>query len=321
MEAIVIRGVRPPAGSAGAMVCRLMAGLLACLMVTQPLHAASASLVVGGLGGDAEYAERFKQASEALHDALVTVAPAAESARLLNGDAATREAILEAIADIGTRPADDFVLVLIGHGSADASTWRFNIPGPDITTEDLVAALAGVSAPRQVVIAAASASGALLNVLPEAQRVVVTATKSAGEINAVRFPVYLADALRDGSADIDRNEILTLAELYRYATARTAEYYAEQKLLASEHSRLMGEFADQVAIGRLGALRQAGSDPEVATLLERRRELEQAFYAVRARRGSLDSADYFAELKTVLLDIARLQRDIDRVTGWSDDGT
>ena len=284
-------------------------------------QAASVSIVVGGLGGNDEYAERFVAESEVLHEALLTVASRPSDARLLNGHSVTREAILDAIAELGTRPADDFVLVLLGHGSADATTWRFNIPGPDITTEDLVSALSAVTIPRQVIIAAASASGALLEVLPEPQRVVVTATKSGGEINAVRFPTYLAEALRDGSADLDRNEVLTLAELYRFATARTAEYYEEQKLLASEHSRLLGEFADQVAISRLGALREAGDDPAVAALLERRRELEQLFHTVRARRNSLDTVEYFDELKEVLLDIAQLQREIDRATGWSEDGT
>ena len=211
-----------------------------------------------------------------------------------------------------------FVLIMTGHGNADAQGWRFNVSGPDVTSDDLIAALNTVPAARQLVVLAASASGAALEPLSQLGRVLVTATKSGGEINLVRFHEYLAEALQSDVADYDRNEILTIAEAYRFADARTREYYEQQKLLASEHSRLRGEQADQIAVSLLGSLQDAKDDPAVAALLEERLGLEQSFKTLRLRKPDMEVLDYYEELETLLLSIARLQQSIDEATGWSE---
>ena len=238
---------------------------------------------------------------------------------LLGAGANERESVLAAIERQAAREVDTFALVLIGHGSSDARGWKFNVTGPDVGTDDLVGALAGVRASRQLVVLGASASGALLETLAQPGRVVLTATKSAGELNAVRFPGFFADALGSGVADIDRNEILTVAEAFRYADARTREYYEEQNLLAAEHARLEGEAAASLAVARLGSLRLAGEDPEVAALLDTRLTLERDYRALLARKGEMAPDDYYAEFEALMLSIAGLQRAIDRESGWSEE--
>ncbi|NND93149.1 MAG: caspase family protein [Granulosicoccus sp.] len=285
------------------------------------LLAETHAVVVSGLGGEPDYTQAFT-------DAAATVARALDSLEndhgriVLLDESATREDILGAIAERalamdGQQP-DTFILVLAGHGTADSSTWRFNVVGPDITTEDLVAALNDIPAARQLVILAASASGAAIEALSQPQRVLVTATKSGGEVNAVRFPGYLADAVESTVADIDRNEILTVAEAFRFATARTAEYYEQQKLLASEHPRLVGELAADIPLALLGSLREAHDDPIVTALLGERLLLEEDFKQLVARKPEMQVVDYYVALETLLLDIARLQQAIDKATGWSD---
>ena len=169
-----------------------------------------------------------------------------------------------------------------------------------------------------MIVLADSASGAALDTLAQLGRVLVTATKSGGEINAVRFPGFLAQAMQSDVADYDRNEILTVAEAYRFAEARTREYYEQQKLLASEHSRMRGEQADNIAVALLGSLKDANDDPVVASLLDERLTLEQRFKALRARKTQMPVDEYYDELETLLLSIARLQQSIDETTGWSE---
>ncbi len=251
-----------------------------------------------------------------LAEALRSLGSEPDDVMQVNAGHLERKAVLDALAKQARLPADDFVLVLIGHGSVSADGFRFNIRGPDLTTEDLVAGLNAVAAPRQSVIVATSASGALLDVLSQPGRQVVTATKSGGELNAVRFPEFLAAALEDGAADVDRNEILTLAEVFRFANQKTADYYEDKKLLASEHPRLTGDAPASVALARRGALRAASSDPAVAGLLDSRLSLEQEFHALKKRKPDLTVADYYDKLETLLLSIARVQRDIDKATGW-----
>jgi hypothetical protein len=287
----------------------------------QPVQAETHAVIVSGLGGESSYAQSFNDSADAYARALDTLDDG--DGRIVRLDeSATREQILASIAERAAAiPVDTqstFVLMLVGHGTADASTWRFNITGPDLTTEDIVGALNQVQATRQLIVLAASASGATLEALSQPQRVVVTATKSGGELNAVRFPQYLADAMEATVADFDRNEILTVAEAFRFANARTVEFYEQQKLLASEHPRLSGDMATDIPMALLGSLREAQDDPVVAALLDERLVLEDQFKALTARKPELAVADYYAQLETLLLDIARLQQSIDAATGWSE---
>jgi len=81
---------------------------------------------------------------------------------------------------------------------------------------------------------------------------------------------------------------------------------------------LRGEDADDIAVALLGSLRDAKDDPVVASLLEQRLTLEQRFKALRLRKSDMPVDDYYSELETLLLSIARLQQSIDKATGWSD---
>lgn len=297
------------------------------LCITQPAFAKTYGVVVAGLGGAAEYSESFAESSQQYATGLRTL-ETDPSLIITLDESATRDTILEAIEQqVGRMKADAadatgadqvFALMLTGHGNADKQGWRFNVAGPDLTTDDLVAALNAVPVQRQLIVLAASASGAALDSLAQLGRVLVTATKSGGEINAVRFPGFLAQAMQSEVADYDRNEILTVAEAYRFAEARTREYYEQQKLLASEHSRLRGEQADNIAVALLGSLQDANDDPVVAGLLDERLTLEQRFKALRVRKPQMPVDEYYDELETLLLSIARLQQSIDEATGWSE---
>jgi len=196
--------------------------LLVLWLLAFPVNAQTFAVVVSGLGGESQYTEQFASVGKVVFDSLQSLDVEDDLIVYLD-ETATRESILMAIDDIASRIKPDepsvFSLFLIGHGNADADGWRFNISGPDLTTADIAASLNSVIASEQLVVLAASASGAALDILAQPQRVVVTATKSGGENNAVKFPEYMAQALRASDADYDRNEILTVAEVFQKVTA------------------------------------------------------------------------------------------------------
>ena len=283
--------------------------------------AQTVGLVVSGLGGEEKYSESFGATADAFTSALESLGGTPGSIVKLD-ESASRESILDSIELLADSLQESvntvFVLMMVGHGNADSSTWRFNVTGPDLTTEDLVAALNAVPAARQLIVLATSASGATLDTLEQPGRVVVTATKSGGEINAVRFPEYLAEAMSSTVADYDRNEILTIAEAFRFAATRTGEFYDQQKLLASEHSRLRGDDAGDISVALLGSLKRAIDDPVVTALLNDRLLLESEFKRLTQRKADMLTADYYAELETLLISIATLQQTIDTATGWTE---
>jgi hypothetical protein len=71
-------------------------------------------------------------------------------------------------------------LVLIGHGTYDGKTAKFNLRGPDLSADDLADWLKPFSRPIAV-INAASSSAPFLSKLSRQGRVVITATKSGFE--------------------------------------------------------------------------------------------------------------------------------------------
>ena len=85
----------------------------------------------------------------------------------LTGTAATRQGIRETLRPYRgeIKPDDAFALLMIGHGTYDGAEYKFNIPGPDITAEELASLLNRIPAGRQLVVNMTSASGASLSVL------------------------------------------------------------------------------------------------------------------------------------------------------------
>lgn len=310
---------------------RVVFVLVALLMTSSPLSAKTYAVIVGGLGGTTDYDELFQDWSDVYSEALssldvdeglvINLESPADKADILAAIDRHAEAIRVSSQQVDQSDgygSSTFVLILAGHGTTEGKSWRFNIAGPDLSTEDLVAALNQVVSTQQLIILASSASGAALEALSQPGRVVVTATKSGGEVNAVRFPGFLADAMQSGEADYDRNEILTIAEAYRFAEGRTREYYEAENLLASEHSRLRGEGATDIAVALLGSLKDAKDDPVVARLLDERLLLEQDFKSLKLRKSDMPVDQYYDELEALLISIANLQQSIDEETGWSE---
>lgn len=300
--------------------------VILCTLMLLSFNAAAATraIVISGLGGNVEYNQAFDEQTGVAVDALQTITASPEHVVYLQGANANRESVLDTIdalvQEVSQLKASDdaidtFVLVMMGHGNVNRDGWKFNLSGPDLSTSDLVGALAPLEVARQVIVASTSASGALLQALSQPGRTVITATKSGGELNAVRFTEYFAEALASDAADVDRNELLSVEEAFIFANNLTVRYYEEQKLLASEHARLDGGDATSVTLATLGALRDAQDNPAVAALLDERAILESSFYEVKARKSSMTDTDYYAELEAVLIDIATLQQQIDSLIG------
>ncbi|MGC4053882.1 MAG: hypothetical protein QM757_32745 [Paludibaculum sp.] len=68
---------------------------------------------------------------------------AAESKKLMGGDVQGAPAdqgwIQKMLAGYASqaKPEDTLVLLLIGHGNLDGSQFKFNVPGPDMTVDEL----------------------------------------------------------------------------------------------------------------------------------------------------------------------------------------
>ena len=221
-------------GVFGAATLRLASLILAAAFAAP---AATFYLTMSGLGGEPDYDQRFKGWATEVDSSLKK---AGGDSNVITLIAPTIEQIRKNFADLAAKvkPNDALVVLLIGHGTFDGVDYKFNIPGPDITGAELAVLMDKIPATRQLVVNATSCSGASIEFLRKANRIVITATKTGTEKNATVFARYWAEALREPSADIDKNESVSALEAFHYAQKKTKEFFDTQKRLATEHSIL-----------------------------------------------------------------------------------
>lgn len=293
------------------------------------LHATTFHVTIAGLGGEPDYEARFSQLATEANKLVSSTADA--KAFVLAGPQATKVKIRETLGAVAqqAKAEDTVVVTLIGHGAFDGQDYKINIPGPDLTAVELDALMDRVPAQKQLVVNTTSAGGASIAVLQKQNRIVISATKSGTERNAPVFARFWVEALRDPAADSDKNEAVSALEAFRYADQKTTAYFERAKRLATEHALLedtgkgegvrapsqdngQGLLASRFTVLRLGSLQKAAADPAKQELLRRKEDLEQKIDQLKYNKAALPQAEYTKQLRQLLVDLARLQAEIDK---------
>src|SRR5262245_37550512 len=207
-------------------------------------------LIVVGLAGDpehgktfhtwgtklAETSERLGVASERL--VYLVDEPAADDKRVTGR--ATREEVAKALEGFAKQatPDDVVIVTLIGHGSFDGRSPKFNMPGPDMGPADFAALLKKLPAKQVVFVNTSSSSGPFVDELSGPGRTIVTATRNGAEQFATLFGGFFVDALTSETADADKNRRVSVLEAFLYAKAEVERAYKREGLLQTEHALL-----------------------------------------------------------------------------------
>jgi hypothetical protein len=311
-------------------VCIRVYSWLILLLALPTLRAETFYLTIAGLGGAPEYDQRFSGWAKDIDKLLKAAEPNAKIETLFGADA-TKANVEAKLRDITAHSkADDSVIVMmIGHGTFDNIDYKFNLPGLDITATELGNLLDKVPAKHQLVVNMTSCSGGSLVALERPTRVVITATKTGTEKNATYFARYWIEALRDPAADADKNENISALEAFKYAEAKTANFFESQKRLATEHPLLEdtgkgegvkapsaengeGLLAGHFAVLHLGAVAAQLNNPEKLALLKKKEELEQAIDDLKYHKASMEVAEYRAKLQQYLIELAKTQEALDK---------
>lgn len=300
------------------------------LMLAGLAQATTFFVTVAGLGGEPDYEQRFKAQADEI-DKLIRAGGPDVKVETLSGAQATKAQIQSTLSQIAkeAKPADVLVVMLIGHGSFDGIEYKLNIPGPDITATELAGLLDRIPASRQLVVNMTSASGGSRAALEKPKRAVITATKSGSEKNATVFARYWVEALRDPTADTDKNDSVSALEAFVYAEQKTSQFYETQKRLATEHPILEdtgqgdgarkpspdngeGLLASQITLLHIGAAQIAANTPEKKALLAKREELEQEIDKLKYEKAALPADQYKQQLQALLLELAKTQAELDK---------
>lgn len=310
-------------------------------LAAEPAAAPTLILVVGAPGQD-EYAEQFsaqaaawRKAAEKGGVAVTAVGPgSAREGVTTETNASDRDRL---IAALKRQPAEgsELWLVFIGHGTYDGKTARFNLVGPDFTPAELGEWLKPFQRPLAIVNCA-SASGPFVSTLSAPGRVVVAATRSGNEQNLARFGQYMAAAIADPAADLDKDGQTSLFEAWLTASRGTAEFYKADGRLATEHALLddngdlQGTSPDwfqglrAVKKPKSGLIDGARAHqfhlaPSAlerklqAAVRARRNELELEIVGLRDQKGTFASEDeYYAALEKLAVELAELYEQGDK---------
>jgi hypothetical protein len=280
--------------------------------LTSALQATTFYLTVAGLGGEPDYETRFSLLASETEKTLKDKGGDIQ-VETLKGPAATKAAIIATLNRFAqsAKPQDAIVLMMIGHGTFDGE-YKFNLPGPDLSANELANLLNKIPATRQLVVNMTSASGGCLEALKKDTRLVITATKTGTEKNATVFARFWVEALRDASADIDKNGSISALEAFQFADRKTKAFYEDLKRIATEHPVLQdNNKAGAFPIVRLTAA-SIVTDPAKKALQTRRDEIESQIDQLKYQKALLPPDQYKTQLSKLLLELARTQEEIDK---------
>jgi hypothetical protein len=302
-------------------------------------------LVLVGLAGDPEHGELFhKWGGELAESAARLGVPADHVVYLVDqtqeGDKnVTGKATVEEISKTFDRfakqatPEDAVYVVLIGHGSYDGKTAKFNLPGPDISAADFNTQFRKLPTKQIVFVDTTSASGPFLNELSAPGRTIITATRNGAENFSTLFGGYFVDALTGDEADADKNRRVSMLEAFQFAKAAVQRAYEKEGLLSTEHA-LLDDNGDKTgsadpstngpdgkvssAAGhRIGGRRGGAAQPTRSCA--RWSSSSASWSTASSRCGllkeSMDPAKYQSELEKLVTDLALKTREIRSLEG------
>ncbi len=288
--------------------------LCATALGVQTAHAALYVTIVQGLGGEPRFDENFHEQTQTIAEASASLTEA-DNIFLFSGEDAARDNLLSHFTALAELMNDDdrAVIYLVGHGSYDGRDYKFNIPGLDITTEDLLNIMDSLPGQNHFLLNTSSTSGALLEPLANEDRILVTATRSGNEQNATYFGEYFVAALSSEDADLNKNNNISIEEAFSFAQRQVEEFFESQGQLATEHAELSGEGAAQFTLARINPLTVSTENPRLAELQEQSLDIDREIESLQLRRGELSNQVYIEQLQELILQSARINEEIDQL--------
>jgi hypothetical protein len=316
------------------VLCVLAAATFAVLLA-QPTAAIAGeryALIVAGASGGQEYELQYAAWSRDLAAVLVDrMKIDREHLKVLTDTpdpaaASTAANVRQFVATVrrGMTRDDLLLIVLIGHGTYDGVDAKFNLVGADLESAqwaDLVAGLPG----RVVVVNTSSASFPFIERLTGERRVVITATDSVAQRFDTVFPGYFIKAFQGDTADIDKNNRISIWEAFTSATGEVRRHYQRRGQLATERALLDdngdGIGRDAGGNGEDGSLSShvyldeplPGAQPTdeiLLKLLQKRAALEADFDELKVRRSFLRPSEYQSEFERLMIELARVNQEI-----------
>jgi hypothetical protein len=292
------------------------------------------ALVVSGATGGENYAAQYAGWTDSFtrtltgtlkfEPARITVLSESEDAQT----AATAENVRKSIASVRQvmKREDLLVILLVGHGTFDGTDAKFNLVGPDLESGAWAALLQPLPG-RVVIINSTAGSFPFIQRLSGPRRIVITATDSIAQRFDTIFAEYFVKAFESGSADLDKNQRVSIWEAFAAAAAGVRRHYQQRGQLSTERPLLddngdaQGQSAEEQGTDGAQASQTyldeslpgaAPTDQELLRLLQRKALLEGELEELKIRRAFLPADEYTREFERIITEYARVSSEIRR---------
>jgi hypothetical protein len=128
---------------------------------------------------------------------------------------------------------DRFIFYYIGQANVVSQTLRLNLPGPDVTHEQLAEWINAVKASSMLVVLDCPGAGLAVKAVAGQGRIIIGAC-TAEQHYSTQFSRYFVPALVDKSSDADGDGRISLLEAFASASKSIDDFYRVQSLLTTE---------------------------------------------------------------------------------------
>ena len=221
-------------------------------------------------------------------------------------------------------------IVLIGHGTFDGKSAKFNLVGPDISSREFAAAMDSARRPI-VFINCSSASAPFIEDLSHPDRILITSTRSGDQVSFSYFGDYLSRAITDLPADLDKDGQVSLLEAFLSASRQVQDFYDADGRVATENA-LLDDNGDDLGTraSAFKGLRPVAETAKAGTILDgfrahqlhlvandvdrmlspeiiaQRNEIEAEIEKLRLRKADIPQDQYYEQLEELFLKLAGL---------------
>ncbi len=194
------------------------------------------ALVINGISKEPEDRLGKDRVLESLRQYLLTDAQV-DPARLtvLTADDAAADNIAKAMSALMSTvgPQDKFVFYYMGQANAVTGRLRLNLPGPDVTGEDVAGGLSRIRAKTQLIVLDCPCAALAAKTLAGSGRIVVCATTEV-QVHSTRFGLHFVRALTQPQSDTDADGRISVLEAFTAAARQIEQWYRDRELLSTE---------------------------------------------------------------------------------------
>lgn len=131
------------------------------------------------------------------------------------------------------KTSDRFIFYYVGQANIANGKLRLNLPGADITHEQLAQWLSRIRASSMLIVLDCPGAGLAVKTLAGPGRIIVAGC-TAEQPYSTRFSEYFVPALADAQSDADDDGRVSLLEAFTSASKKLDDFYREVGLLKTE---------------------------------------------------------------------------------------